>query len=64
MKWTRDKGNEFDLVATYTYYTYDLDDTDSSDDNDDDDDTKNTGDDFGHNVGEFYVNLGYGRGMI
>ena len=63
LKWTRDKGNEFDLVATYTYYTYDLDDTDSSDDNDDDD-TKNTGDDFGHNIGEFYINLGYGRGMI
>ena len=65
LKWTRDKGNEFDLTATYTYYTYELDTTDSSDGDDDDgDDTKNTGADFGHNVGEFYINLGYGRGMI
>ena len=58
----QEKGNDFDLTAKYTYYTYDL----QMEDNNDDDDMKETGDDdsFNHNIGEFYRNLGYGRGMI
>lgn len=64
LKFIRDKGNDFELLAEYTYYTYELQLPEDSDDNDDD--TKETGGDdgFNHNVGEFYVNLGYGRGWI
>jgi len=64
LKYMRDKGNDFDLTAEYTYYYYEFDDFGQ---NDEDDDTKETGgssEDFGHNLGEFYINLGYGRGMI
>jgi hypothetical protein len=64
LKFLKDKGNDFSLTATYTYYTMSLQESEPSDD-DTDDDTKETGDDgFNHNVGEFYVKLGYGRGMI
>jgi hypothetical protein len=62
LKWLKDKGNDFDLTATYTYYTYDL---QMEDNNNDNGDMKDTGDgSFNHNIGEFYRNLGYGRGMI
>jgi hypothetical protein len=61
LKRMQDKGNDFDLTASYTYYTYAL-----EMENNDDDDMKETGDDdsFNHKIGEFYINLGYGRGMI
>jgi len=63
LKWIRDKGNDFSLTAFLTYYTYDLEETNNNDDSDDD--TKETGyEDYGHQIGEFYINLGYGRGMI
>jgi hypothetical protein len=61
LKFFRDKGNSFDLTAEYTYYTYSLEEVE---DDDDDDDFVDTGLGFNHNVGEFYVQLGYGRGMI
>jgi len=61
----RDKGNEFDLSVEYTYYTLEIGMTDDNDDdtkpsggNDDDVITNN------HYVGEFYINLGFGRSMI
>jgi len=59
----RDNGNTVDISVEYTYYTHELTEVD-----DDDDDTKTTGDDdvvvSSHALGDFYVNLGYGRGMI
>jgi hypothetical protein len=59
----RDQGNDFDLKASYTYYKYTLEEPEEP--NDDDDDVKPSGDDgSNHNIGEFYINLGYGRGMI
>ncbi len=66
LKVIREKGNNFELTATYTYYEYTLDETDDSPDDDDNgsDNNKTTGSSFNHHVGEFYVNLGYGRGMI
>ena len=66
LKFLKDKGNDFELTATYTYYTCTLQELDlPTEDVDGGDDTKTTGDTgFDHNVGEFYVNLGYGRGMI
>ena len=63
----RDKGNDFELTATYTYYEYNIQAPENSENSGSNskDDTKETGDnDSNHNVGEFYVNLGYGRGMI
>ncbi len=64
-KFLKDKGNDFELSATYTYYTYALQESEPPE-NETSDDTKTTGDQdgFDHNVGEFYVKLGYGRGMI
>jgi flagellar basal body-associated protein FliL len=59
----RDTGNEVELSLEYTYYKLSLNEMD-------DDDTKSSGssgDDVevsSHMLGEFYVNLGYGRGMI
>ena len=60
----KDKGNIVDISAKYTYYMYDLTEVD-------DDDMKSSGGDgddgvkvTNHYLGEFYVNLGYGRGMI
>ncbi|OYT30182.1 hypothetical protein B6U98_00140 [Thermoplasmatales archaeon ex4572_165] len=67
LKFFKDKGNDFSLTARYTYYSYELEtgDNDPNDGSDDDEDIKDTGDsEYGHNVGNFYVNLGYGRGMI
>jgi hypothetical protein len=62
-KFLKDKGNDFELTASYTYYTCNLKESEPPDDSGDE--TKATGDDgFDHKVGEFYVNLGYGRGMI
>lgn len=59
----KDKGNTVDISVEYTYYTHEL-----LEPEDDGDDTKTTGDDdvivSSHQLGEFYVNLGYGRGMI
>ena len=62
LKKMKDKGNDFDLTAKCTYYTYNL---QMEDNNNDNGDMKGTGDDsYNHNIGEFYRNLGYGRGMI
>lgn len=59
----RDKGNTVDISVDYTYYTHELIEVDEEND-----DTKSTGNDdiivSSHALGEFYVNLGYGRGMI
>lgn len=64
-KFLKDKGNDFELTVTYTYYTYALQESEPPEDGTGDD-TKTTGnqDGFDHNVGEFYVKLGSGRGMI
>jgi len=66
LKFIKDKGNDFSLTARYTYYSYELEteDDDSGNDSDDEDIKDTGGSDYGHNVGNFYVNLGYGRGMI
>jgi hypothetical protein len=65
LKYLKDKGNDFELSATYTYYTYTLLESEHPENNTDDETTTTTGqDDFNHNVGEFYIHLGYGRGMI
>ncbi|MCJ2513281.1 MAG: hypothetical protein LN408_02405 [Candidatus Thermoplasmatota archaeon] len=63
LKFLRDKGNDFQINAKYTYYFYELDEP--IDDNDDDED-KTTNNDDGSNigVGDFYKNLCYGRSMI
>jgi len=59
----KDKGNTVDISVEYTYYTHEL-----LEPEDEGDDTKTTGDDgvivSSHQLGEFYVNLGHGRGMI
>jgi len=61
----RDNGNTVDISVDYTYYTHELTEPDNDDGGDD---TKTTGDDdvtvSSHQLGEFYVNLAYGRGMI
>lgn len=67
LKVLRDNGNNFELTATYTYYEYTLEEPNDSDNGGSNggDDTKESGDGgSNHNIGEFYVNLGYGRGMI
>lgn len=60
----RDNGNEVDISIEYTYYKNELTEVEN-------DDMRSTGgeDEFvvsshSHSIGEFYVNLGYGRGMI
>jgi hypothetical protein len=59
----KDTGNTVDISVKYTYYYYDLSEVDNGDDwktsGNDDDITVSS-----HAIGEFYVNLGYGRGMI
>jgi len=64
LKYMRDKGNDFDLSAEYTYYYYEFDDFGQNDEDDENKETGGSVEDFGHNIGEFYINLGYGRGMI
>lgn len=59
----KDTGNTVDISVEYTYYNYDLTEIE------DEDDWKTSGNDeditvSSHAIGEFYVNLGYGRGMI
>jgi hypothetical protein len=60
----RDKGNSVDISVEYTYYVTELTEVEE-------DDLKKTGSDdnddvivSGFGIGDFYVNLGYGRGMI
>lgn len=59
----RDKGNMVEISVSYTYYDYDLMEVENHDNS-----MKTTGDDditvSSHALGEFYVNLGYGRSMI
>lgn len=63
LRFFRDQGNEFELTASTIYYEYTLEEPEETDD--DDDDVKSSGDDgSNHNIGDFYINLGYGRGMI
>ncbi|MHA2431357.1 MAG: hypothetical protein ACXACC_10070 [Promethearchaeota archaeon] len=64
LQWRRDKGNEFDLTAHLTYYSYELEQNTNNNDNDDNKNMGYSDGDFGHKIGEFYINLGYGRGMI
>ena len=63
LNFLRDKGNEFELKAKYTYYIYMV---EEPEENNVDDEDINTGYDGGYNtsLGEFYKNLCYGRGMI
>ena len=62
LKNRRDQGNEVEISVEYKYYRYSLDEVE--------DDMKQSGSDeddvtvSSHYLGEFYVNLGYGRGMI
>jgi len=59
----RDKGNVVDISIDYTYYEYDLTEVENHDNS-----IKTSGEDditvSSHALGEFYVNLGYGRSMI
>jgi hypothetical protein len=65
LKFLRDKGNDFELTAEYTYYQYTLEEPDDNSNDNNDDDMKESGDNGdNHNIGDFYINLGYGRGMI
>ena len=63
LKFLRDKGNDFQIKAKYTYYLYELEDPI---DDFNDDENKTTGDEDGSNIalGDFYKNLCYGRSMI
>ena len=58
-----DKGNDFEIEYTYTYYTFDVEEPE-----DNSDDTTTTGQnqdtDYNGAIGEFYRNIGYGRGFI
>lgn len=62
LKFLKDKGNDFELKAKYTYYVYEIEEPEEPDEDED----KTTGDDGGYHaaLGEFYKNLCYGRGMI
>ena len=59
LNYIKDKGNDFEVKAKYTYYEVNLMEPEEDED-------KPTGDDDGYNtaIGEFYKNLCYGRGMI
>ena len=65
LKYFRDKGNDFDLSVEYTYYALEI---GMNDDGDDETKPSGGGDDDvvtnNHYVGEFYINLGFGRSMI
>lgn len=69
-KYLKDKGNDFELTVKYTYYTYELNEQtqgNSTNDETNNEETPATGENInndGHGIGEFYKNLGYGRGMI
>jgi len=60
----RDNGNDFEIEYTYTYYTFDIEEPDEDDN--DDDKTTGFGDNSGSNgsIGNFYINIAYGRGFI
>jgi hypothetical protein len=60
----KDTGNIVDITIDYTYYSYDYtyeDDDEMKSSGSGGDDDVNVGN---HYLGDFYVNLGYGRGMI
>lgn len=63
IRWFLDKGNDFEIEYTYTYYTFDVEEPE-----DNNDDTTTTGQnqdtDYNGAIGEFYRNIGYGRGFI
>lgn len=63
LKFLRDKGNDFQIKATYTYYFYEFEEP--LDDNEEDEDiTTGNDDDYNIGLGDFYKNLCYGRSMI
>ncbi|HEC89056.1 MAG TPA: hypothetical protein ENI44_00535 [Thermoplasmatales archaeon] len=67
LKYLKDKGNDFDLSATYTYYYYTIEENTSSENSSGGEENVPQGGDIptsGHGIGEFYRNLGYGIGMI
>ena len=67
LKYMKDKGNSFDLSASYTYYSYILEEKNSSSEDSGGEENVTEGKNLpasGHGIGEFYRNLGYGKGMI
>ncbi len=60
LKFLKDKGNDFQIKAKYTYYYYEIEEPLS----DYDDENKTTNDDTNIGIGDFYKNLCYGRSMI
>jgi len=63
-RFSRDKGNDFDLKITYTYYVFNIEEPEEDGNGDDDVPPTGIGDDYNGACGEFYKNLCYGRGMI
>lgn len=55
-KFIRDKGNKFELQITYHYYTFDIEELEEEE--------PPPTSSYNGACGEFYKNLGYGRGMI
>jgi hypothetical protein len=64
LQFLRDNGNEFQIKAKYTYYVYELEEP--IDNTEDEDKTTNNDDWTESNIGlgDFYINLCYGRSMI
>jgi len=63
-RFSRDKGNDFDLTITYTYYVFNIEEPEEDGNGDDDVPPTGIGGDYNGACGEFYKNLCYGRGMI
>ena len=58
----KDKGNDFEIKYTYTYYTFKIEQPEE--DNSDDDKTTDIGSGSNGAIGNFYMNLAYGRSFI
>ena len=68
LKYIKDKGNNFELSAYYTYYSISsFEELENDTEDNGGGNNVSEGSDLplsGHGIGEFYRNLGYGRGMI
>ncbi len=63
LRFLRDKGNDLQIKATCTYYFYEFEEPVYDYEEDEDKPTGNN-DDFNIGLGDFYINLCYGRSMI
>ncbi len=66
LKYLKDKGNDFTLKARYTYYVLSevVEEVEGSEETGGSSSGGESIVETGHGIGEFYRNLGYGRGMI